>query len=153
MARTAHLTLRLSVSELTDLRARMAGARSARDMRDAPAERQKCGQKYGNTKVSDGALTFDSKAEHKRWQYLALLERAGEIRELRMQVPFVLIPAQVAPDGLKIKPTVYVADFTYIDGNGELVVEDPKGCSTPEWKIKRKLMLQVHGIWVREIRS
>lgn len=153
MARTAHLTLRLSVSELTDLRARMAGARSARDMRDAPAERQKRGQKYSNTKVSDGALTFDSKAEHKRWQYLALLERAGEIRELRMQVPFELIPAQVAPDGLKIKPTVYVADFTYIDGNGELVVEDPKGCSTPEWKIKRKLMLQVHGIWVREIRS
>ena len=145
--------LRLSVSELTDLRARMAGARSARDMRDAPAERQKRGQKYSNTKVSDGALTFDSKAEHKRWQYLALLERAGEIRELRMQVPFVLIPAQVSPDGSKIKPTVYVADFTYIDGNGELVVEDPKGCSTPEWKIKRKLMLQVHGIWVREIRS
>ena len=145
--------LRMSMAELTDLKARIAGRRSTTEMRDKPAEREKRGQKYGNTKVTDGGNKFDSKAEQKRWQYLALLERAGEIRELRMQVPFVLIPAQVSPDGSKIKPTVYVADFTYIDGNGELVVEDPKGCSTPEWKIKRKLMLQVHGIWVREIRS
>ena len=153
MARTAHLTLRLSVSELTDLRARMAGARSARDMRDAPAERQKRGQKYSNTKVSDGALTFDSKAEHKRWQYLALLERAGEIRELRMQVPFELIPAQVAPDGRKIRATSYISDFCYFDANGEFVCEDVKGAATDVWKIKQKLMLHVHGIEVKEVRS
>ena len=153
MARTAHLTLRLSVSELTDLRARMAGARSARDMRDAPAERQKRGQKYSNTKVSDGALTFDSKAEHKRWQYLALLERAGEIRELRMQVPFELIPAQVSPDGRKIRPTFYLADFCYTDSTGAFVCEDVKGAVTPEFRLKRKLMLHVHGIEVKEVRS
>jgi len=145
--------LHMTMAELTNLQARIAGRKSTTEMRDQPAEREKRGQKYGNTKVTDGGNKFDSKAEHKRWQYLALLERAGEIRELRMQVPFVLIPAQVAPDGKKVRPTVYVADLVYRDKDGELVVEDPKGMSTPEWRIKRKLMLQVHGIWVREIRS
>jgi len=145
--------LRMSMAELTDLKARIAGRRSTTEMRDKPAEREKRGQKYGNTKVTDGGNKFDSKAEHKRWQYLALLERAGEIRELRMQVPFVLIPAQVSPSGKKERPTVYLADFTYTDATGALVVEDVKGAVTPEFRLKRKLMLHVHGIEVKEVRS
>lgn len=145
--------LRMSMAELTDLKARIAGRRSTTEMRDKPAEREKRGQKYGNTKVTDGGNKFDSKAEHKRWQYLALLERAGEIRELRMQVPFVLIPAQVSPSGKKERPTVYLADFTYTDASGALVVEDVKGAVTPEFRLKRKLMLHVHGIEVKEVRS
>lgn len=145
--------MRLTPAELVDLKARMAGRQSTTHMRDHPAEREKRGQKYGNSKVQDAGRTFDSKAEHKRWQYLAMLERAGEIKDLRLQVPFELIPAQVTPDGKKVRPTVYVADLVYRDKTGELVVEDPKGMATPEWRIKRKLMLQVHGIWVREIRS
>jgi hypothetical protein len=145
--------LRLTPAELVNLQARIAGRRPLPEMRDAPAERAKRGQKYGNTKVEDGGLKFDSKAEHKRWQYLAMLERAGEIRELRMQVPFQLIPAQVSPDGRKIRPTTYLSDFCYLDGGGNLVVEDVKGAATDVWKLKQKLMLQVHGIWVREVRS
>lgn len=145
--------LRMSMTELTDLRARVAGTKSTRDMRDAPAERQKRGQKYGNTKVTDSGITFDSKAEHKRWQYLALLERAGEIRALRLQVPFELIPAQVAPSGRKERATVYIADFAYYTKGGVQIVEDVKGAVTPEFRLKRKLMLQVHGIEVQEVRS
>jgi hypothetical protein len=143
----------MTPAELVNIQARVAGRQSMTHMRDHPAERQKRNQKYGNSKVTDAGITFDSKAEHKRWQYLAMLERAGEIKNLRLQVPFVLIPAQVTPDGKKVRPTIYIADLVYTDKNGELVVEDPKGMATPEWRIKRKLMLQVHGIWVREIRS
>lgn len=145
--------LRMTPAELLDVQARTSGRPTLSHMRDNPAERTKRNQKYGNSKVVDAGRTFDSKAEHKRWQYLAMLEKAGEIRKLRCQVPFELIPAQVAPDGKKVRPTVYVADLVYLDKNGELVVEDPKGMATPEWRIKRKLMLQVHGIWVKEIRS
>ncbi|HEY9208218.1 MAG TPA: DUF1064 domain-containing protein [Acidovorax sp.] len=145
--------LHMTMAELTNLQARIAGRKSTTEMRDQPAEREKRGQKYGNTKVVDGAHKFDSKAEHKRWQYLALLERAGEIRELRMQVPFVLIPAQVSPSGKKERPTVYLADFTYTDASGALVVEDVKGAVTPEFRLKRKLLLWVHGIEIQEIRS
>lgn len=145
--------LRLSLAELTNLQARAGRSRSTVEMRDAPAERAKRGQKYGNTKVVDAGITFDSKAEHKRWQYLVLLQRAGEIRDLQLQVPFELIPAQVSPDGRKIRPTTYISDFRYLDGGGNLVVEDVKGAATDVWKLKQKLMLHVHGIWVREVRS
>lgn len=145
--------LRLSMAELTNLRARIAGRASVNEMRDSPAERIKRNQKYGNTKVEDGGQTFDSKAEHKRWQYLVMMERAKEIRDLRTQVAFELIPAQVAPSGKKERPTVYLADFTYTTKDGIKVVEDVKGAVTPEFRLKRKLMLHVHGVEVQEIRS
>ncbi|CDN87347.1 FAA1, Long-chain acyl-CoA synthetase [Hydrogenophaga intermedia] len=145
--------LRLSVEEAMNLQARMAGARSYADMMANPKTREARRQKYGNERVSDRGIEFDSKAEHRRWVYLATLEKAGEIRELRLQVPFELIPAQVAPSGKKHRAMVYVADFTYIDEKGRHVVEDVKGAVTPEFRIKRKLMLQVHGIEVQEVRS
>lgn len=145
--------LRMSPAELVNLQARMAGRRTTTEMRDAPAEREKRGQKYGNTKVADAGITFDSKAEHKRWQYLVLMQRAGEISDLQLQVPFVLIPPQVSPSGKKERPTVYLADFVYQTKEGTRVVEDVKGAVTPEFRMKRKLMLHVHGIEVKEVRS
>lgn len=145
--------MRLTPAELVDLKARVAGLPSAKHMRDNPAERVKRAQKYGNERVTDGGRTFDSKAEHKRWQHLAMLERAGEIRDLRCQVPFELIPAQVSPSGKKERPTVYLADFVYRAQDGAEVVEDVKGAVTPEYRLKRKLMLWRHGIEVKEVRS
>lgn len=144
---------KMLADELTNLRVRTYNRRSMVEMRDQPAQRAKAGQKYGNTKVLDAGLKFDSKAEHKRWQYLAVLERAGEILDLRMQVPFELIAAQVAPSGKKHRPTVYLADFVYRLPCGSCVVEDVKGAVTPEFRLKRKLMLYVHGIEIKEIRS
>jgi len=44
----------------------------------------------------------------------------------------------------------YVADFVYARGN-ELVVEDVKGVRTQEYIIKRKLMLHIHGIRIKEV--
>ena len=48
------------------------------------------------------------------------------------------------------KPVSYTADFVYKE-NGETVVEDAKGVRTDKYIIKRKLMLWVHGIRVREV--
>jgi hypothetical protein len=145
--------MRLSPLEALNLQARITGRPTITDMRDHPAERQKRGQKYGNSKVVDGDVTFDSKAEHKRWQYLSLLVRGGEITDLLRQVPFELIPAQVSPSGKKQRPTVYLADFTYTEKSGRKVVEDVKGAVTPEYRLKRKLMLWRHGIEIQEVRS
>ncbi len=145
--------MRLTPAQLVDIKARIAGRPSVTAMRDSPAERQRRAQKYGNEKVLDKGITFDSKAEHKRWQYLALMERAKEIKDLRLQVAFELIPAQVSPSGKKERPTVYIADFVYRDKDNSTVVEDVKGAVTPEFRLKRKLMLYVHGIEVKEVRS
>jgi hypothetical protein len=145
--------MRMSPLEALNLQARITGRPTINDMRDHPAERQKRGQKYGNSKIVDSGITFDSKAEHKRWQHLVLLEKAGEIKDLRLQVPFELIPAQVSPLGKKQRPTVYLADFCYTDKAGRKVVEDVKGAVTPEYRLKRKLMLWRHGIEIQEVRS
>ena len=102
--------------------------------------------KYNNTKIRVDGRLFDSKAEAARWQELSLLERAGEITELERQVEYELIPKQKGERSVK-----YIADFRYKDHEGETVVEDTKGVRTPVWIIKRKLMLRVHGIRVREV--
>lgn len=111
------------------------------------------GSKYNNERVRDGDLVFDSKAEHRRWLALSTYVRAGLISELRRQVRYVLIPPQKRPSGGSERACHYVADFVYLDGSGATVVEDVKGVDTPEWVIKRKLMLHVHGIEVRAVRG
>ncbi|WP_290456954.1 DUF1064 domain-containing protein [Muribaculum intestinale] len=95
---------------------------------------------------------YDSKKEYYRAQQLKLWLKAGVISELREQVVFLLIPSQINSEGIEEKPVRYKADFVYIDNaTGQMVVEDTKGFRTPEYIIKRKLMLQVHGITIKEI--
>ena len=109
--------------------------------------------KYGNRKVTNEDGTFDSVKEFSRWQELKLMERAGEIYELRRQVPYVLIPAQRDENGKLIEREVkYIADFTYRERCGNrLVVEDTKGLKTREYILKRKMMLYRHGIRIQEV--
>ena len=56
--------------------------------------------KYHNQKYSADGEVFDSKKEFQRWQELKILEKAGEISELRRQVPFELLPVQREPETL-----------------------------------------------------
>lgn len=106
--------------------------------------------KYYNKKTVCNGIKFDSKKEADRYVVLTLLQRVGKISDLQVQVPFELIPSQKV-DGITVeRPCVYYADFVYRE-NGKLVVEDTKGVKTKEYIIKRKLMLQVFGIRIREI--
>lgn len=128
--------------------------------------------KYRNKKITVDGETFDSRKEYRRYTELKLMEQAGEVRNIQRQVKYVLIPAQRDPDtigprggvkkGKLIEREVsYIADFVYeiwlptyvgIDIEGWWrVVEDTKGVRTKDYVIKRKLMLWVHGIRIREI--
>ena len=121
--------------------------------------------KYNSKKTIIDGISFDSAKEAKRYQELKLLEKSGEISDLRLQVKYVLIPSQYEDTGevyvkgvhkgekkkkLIERPVSYVADFVY-EENEKTVVEDVKGVRTKEYIIKRKLMLLVHGIRIREI--
>lgn len=106
--------------------------------------------KYGAKKVTVNGITFDSKKEAKRYGELVLLERAGKITDLQRQVKFELIPSQRIDGKVVERACTYVADFVYIE-DGKKVVEDTKGFKTKDYIIKRKLMLWVHGIQVKEI--
>ena len=101
--------------------------------------------KYGNRRTGG----FDSRKEMKRFEELALLERAGKISGLQRQVKFELIPNQYKDGRCEYRKVSYIADFVYTQ-DGELVVEDSKGFRTPEYIIKKKLMYQIHGIIIKE---
>lgn len=121
------------------------------------------GTKYNAKKIAG----FDSKKEWRRYGELTMLERAGKITDLRTQVKYILIPAQREPDimgprgGRKPGKLIehecsYVADFVYHDlATGETVVEDVKGYKGGAgyniFSIKRKLMLFIYNIRVREV--
>ncbi|MCH5225047.1 MAG: DUF1064 domain-containing protein [Muribaculaceae bacterium] len=94
-----------------------------------------------------------SKKEHGRAGQLQIMLAAGLISNLREQVRFVLIPSQKDNEGNTVeKPCSYIADFVYTDNaTGQTIVEDTKGYRTKEYIIKRKLMLSVHGIRIKEI--
>jgi hypothetical protein len=103
--------------------------------------------KYRNKKTTLHGLTFDSKAEAKRYLELVMLQNTGAITNLELQVPFELIPKQGNE-----RPCTYIADFVYFE-NGERVVEDLKSPATrkkPDYVIKRKLLLFRHGIRLKE---
>jgi hypothetical protein len=65
-------------------------------------------------------------------------------------VKFELIPSQRIGGKVAERACSYVADFVYMQ-DGKKVVEDTKGFKTADYIIKRKLMLWVHGIQVKEI--
>ena len=118
--------------------------------------------KYRARKTTIDNITFDSKKEAMRYVFLRDSQKRGDISHLQMQVKYVLIPAQYECDRtgrfagkirgrLLEREVSYRADFVYIDGNGREVVEDVKGMRTPEYRIKRKLMLFIHGIRITEV--
>lgn len=106
--------------------------------------------KYGSRKVSVNGETFDSVKEYRRYCELKLLEKAGEIYDLKRQVRFELIPSQRINGRVAERACLYIADFVYTE-NGLTVVEDTKGFKTKDYIIKRKLMLKVYGIQIKEV--
>lgn len=109
-------------------------------------------KKYRSQKTEVDGIVFDSRKEARRYKELSILEQAGEITNLERQKTYVLIPSQKDETGKVIeRPCKYVADFVYVDGSGNTVVEDTKGIRTTAYVIKRKLMLERYGIRITEI--
>lgn len=123
--------------------------------------------KYKNKAVVVDNIKFQSLREAQRYKELSLLQKAGKIENLRLQVPYELIPKQVETierysekTGKRLKDRErtlehsckYIADFVYYDKEtGQWIVEDAKGEKTEAYRIKKKLMLYVHGIRIKEV--
>lgn len=126
------------------------------------------GTKYNATKCVVDGHTFDSKHEANRYAELKMLLKAGVIKNLGLQIEFELIPAQYEEVEKTLKSgkkklvkgkclerkCSYFADFVYTEvATNKMIVEDAKSKATrtPEYIIKRKLMLWVHGIKILEV--
>lgn len=118
-----------------------------------PTRAKKKPAKYLNDKVKSlSGEQFDSKRERARYRQLGLMQTAGVISGLRRQVRYQLLPTLRRADGKAEVCVNYVADFVY-EQDGKLVVEDVKSPPTrklPAYVLKRKLMLFVHGITLKE---
>lgn len=102
--------------------------------------------KYRNKKTMVDGKKFDSKLEARRYCQLIRLQECGIISNLKCQVRYPLeINGQLICH--------YVADFSYRDIDQKEIVEDAKGVRTRDYIIKKKLMLAIHGIRVKEFRK
>lgn len=98
--------------------------------------------KYGSQRTEVDGVCFASKAEATRYKDLKVMQQLGLISGLTFQVKYDLKINE-------IKICSYVSDFNYLE-DGKLIVEDTKGFRTPVYKLKRKLMLAIYGIDIRE---
>ena len=102
--------------------------------------------KFGNTKVVVDGIKFDSKKEANRYGNLKLLEKAGDISDLKLQVKMEIMVKEK-------KIATYIADFTYME-KGQYVVEDVKSDFTrknPVYRLKKKLIEAIYNLKIKEV--
>lgn len=119
------------------------------------AAEQPARSKYGNVKTGRDTLRFDSKKEARRFDELVIMQQAGEIKDLRLQVEFTLQAAYTTPSGERVRAIRYLADFAYYRRSGggwEYVVEDVKSrpTRTRAYMMKKKLMADRLGLTITE---
>jgi len=102
--------------------------------------------KYRNKITLVDGIRFDSKAEAKRWIKLRELYHQGVITKLGRQpkYPFHLHG--------KLMFT-YIADFKYTDVHtGIEIIEDVKGVKTPIYNLKKKIIQEMYGFTITEVK-
>ena len=111
-----------------------------RELAGAPKE-----NKYHAKKTEVDGIRYDSKKEANRYQELLMLERAGQIKDLRRQVRYELQEGFIGISGKLVRPIYYVADADYYEG-GKHIVEDVKSpaTKTKTYLIKRKLFRKLY---------
>ena len=122
---------------------------------DNPSGRSKYMAMKKTVTLPDGTEhTFDSAKEARVYNDLLVRLKAGEITDLRLQVPYELIGRQKLSTGKTERAVYYIADFVY-EEDGVIKVVDVKGyrkgTAYAVFVIKRKLMKWVHGIEVTEV--
>lgn len=114
--------------------------RQARPICQQRTEKQ---HKYKAKSIVIDGITFPSTKEGKRYTVLKLLQHAGDITDLKLQPSFPIVVGGV-------KVCTYKADFSYYDRFGGFIVEDVKGVRTPVYNLKKKLVLAIYGISIKE---
>ena len=108
--------------------------------------------KFGNRKVKYKDLTFDSKREFEYYLILKDREKKGEIKDLRLLVPYTIQEAYTDSNGKKVRALRYKADFVYFDlRDCKEHIIDVKGYKTPVYLMKKKL-LAAKGIYIEEVK-
>ena len=109
--------------------------------------------KYRAVRTVIDGITFASKGEAARYAELKMLEKAGKIYALELQVSFPLHVTRYLLGGFIQREIIgsYVADFCYTDeDDGVRVIEDFKGFRTPLYRWKKKHFEAEYGFSLLE---
>lgn len=116
-------------------------------------DRQPKPSKYRAQAVVVDGIRFDSKAEARHYGHLKMARDAGALTFER-QVAYTFEVEYTGTNGRTAKRKMkYIADFVVTWPDGRTEVQDVKGTQTREYKQKKKLMLDVYGIEIREIKK
>jgi predicted nuclease of restriction endonuclease-like RecB superfamily len=85
--------------------------------------------KFGSKRVEVSGMSFASKLEAAVFQVLKLMEKAGEVKDIKAQDTVYLSKARI----------IYKPDFKIETTAGETAWVEAKGFETPEWRIKLRL--------------
>lgn len=110
-------------------------------LRELAGEKPAKPPKYHNTKTEVDGVMFDSLKEANRFQELRMLEKAGQIKDLRRQVRYELQEGFIGMYGKPVRPIYYIADADYWE-NGKHIVEDTKSPATRKiksYRLKKKM--------------
>jgi len=100
--------------------------------------------KYHNKKTEIDGHIFDSKKEAAKYSELVLLQKVGEISDIKLQPGILLQEGFTDQEGHRHRPIFYIADFMVIYSDGKVVVIDVKASSkfkTDVYRLKKKLLL------------
>lgn len=96
------------------------------------------------------SLKFDSNRELEYYLILKDKLKKGEIFRLQRQVKINIQPPFTTATGEKIQAINYLADFVYLDKEGNSHIVDVKGFKTDVYKLKKKL-LAYKGFYIEEV--
>lgn len=122
------------------------------------AETEKKSRKYHNLPTervlpNGNVIVFDSKKEAAYFDELLVMQTAGIVRDIRMQVQYLLQAAYTSAEtGERYRAINYLADFTYDkmeNGEWKHHVVDVKGRRTKDYVMKRKLLADM-GVFIEE---
>ena len=122
------------------------------------AETEKKSRKYHNLPTervlpNGNVIVFDSKKEAAYFDELLVMQSAGIVRDIRMQVQYLLQAAYTSAEtGERYRAINYLADFTYDkmeNGEWKHHVVDVKGRRTKDYVMKRKLLADM-GVFIEE---
>jgi len=102
--------------------------------------------KYRAIRTSMNGRMFDSKAEAHRFGELMCLAKTGVVSRVTCQPSFDLVVNDE-------KVGVYRADFEVVWPDGEVHIEDVKGCVTPVFRLKAKLFRALYGFDIRIVKA
>lgn len=140
-------------AQTTDAQKRLAEL--TQEAEGKPKKESKYHAKPTDRTLPDGAvIKFDSKKEAAYYDNLCALRIAGVVKDIRLQVQYLLKPAYTdGQTGERFRAINYLADFTYWqleDGAWKFHLVDVKGRKTKEYALKKKIMAD-QGHYVEEV--